>query len=530
MADPALVGVGDAADPIEPLADGERPGRAWRRGAARNATANGVARIVSIGTSFVLTPLILTAVGTDAYGLWVLIGSIVAYASLLDLGIGGAVTKYVAEHRARDETTAARAVIGTGLRLYLALGAAIALIGVVISPLIPQWLGVPPDLAGTATATTAAMSIGLGIAIPCTTATAVLRGLQRYDVAASISIVGSLLSAGLTLVALALGWGIVGIVVVGIPIPVITQALAFAAVRRVAPDLTTGPRPTVPGTARRIFGFSWPLFLLDVAGRLQAKSDEIVVGVVLSLGAVTPYALGRKLAAIPRLLAEQFAMVLLPRASELDAAAEHARLRSLYLGGVRVSLGLAMPLTVCLVLLAGPILDVWVGPGFDDGAPVVGILAIAAIVDLSLWPAGFVLQGIARHRWLGPISMGSGIANLVLSIALAPTLGIVGVAIGTLIPALVEAVVVLTPYTLRTLGLGPRRFLGEALAPAVLPVIPAVIAIRLVEQVIAPDSILALVVTVAAAHAAYLAPYLLFPSAAPERRLVRDLIGGRRAR
>ena len=257
--------------------------------------------------------------------------------------------------------------------------------------------------------------------------------------------------------------------------------MAFAAVLRLAPDLTTGPRPTVPGTARRIFGFSWPLFLLDVAGRLQAKSDEIVVGVVLSLGAVTPYALGRKLAAIPRLLAEQFAMVLLPRASELDATAERARLRSLYLGGVRVSLGLAMPLTVSLVLLAGPILDVWVGPGYEDGAPIVGILAIAAIIDLSLWPAGFVLQGIAHHRWLGPISMASGIANLVLSIALAPAFGIIGVAIGTLIPTIVEAVVVLTPYTLRTLDLGPRRFLGEALAPAVVPIVPAAIAIWAVD-------------------------------------------------
>ena len=331
MVDPAVAGIGEAADPIVPasaeVAGTGGSGRAWRRGAARNAAANGVARIVSIGTSFLLTPLILGAVGTEAFGLWILIGSIVAYASLLDLGIGGAVTKYVAEHRARGETTETRAVIGTGLRLYLAVGAVVALLGVAISPLIPGLLGVPPDLVSTATATTAAMSIGLGIAIPCATATAVLRGLQRYDLAASIAIVGSVLSAGLTLLALALGWGIVGIVVIGIPVPVLTQLLAFAAVRRIAPDLTTGPRPTVPGTARRIFGFSWPLFLLDVAGRLQAKSDEIVVGVVLSLGAVTPYALGRKLAAIPRLLAEQFAMVLLPRASELDATAEHARLR-----------------------------------------------------------------------------------------------------------------------------------------------------------------------------------------------------------
>jgi len=506
-----------------------------RRSTVRNTALNGLSRIVSIVTSFLVTPVILHVVGSQAFALWVLIGSVVAYGSLLDLGIGGALTKYVAEHQARGEASAARQTIATGLRLYVLLGAIVAIAGIALAPVVPTLLGVPPNATALAEVTTAVMAIGLGIAIPCTTATAVLRGLHRYDVAASLAIVGSVLSVATTLAALALGWGIVGVIATGLPIPIVTQALAVRAIRRIAPELLSGPRDHGPGSARRIIGFSWPLFLLDIAGRLQSKSDEIVVGVVLSLGSVTPYALGRKLSTIPRLIAEQFAMLLLPLASELNARDERARLQSLYLTGVRISLAIALPLTGCLVLLAGPILELWVGPGYETGAPIVVILAVAAVIDLSLWPAGFVLQGIARHRWLAPISLASGVANLGLSLALAQPFGLVGVAIGTLVPTTVEAILLLTPFTLRTLAIKPGRFLAEALVPAIVPAVPMLLTLGLLMQVLPPTSLVVVVVLVALAHIVYGLAYLAGGQAAPERAVLRDLAaaaagirGGRR--
>ena len=514
----------DAARELEgSTAGASGPGESGRRRALRNSAANAASRIVSIGSSFVVTPIILHVTGPTAFGLWVLIGSVVAYGSLLDLGIGGALTKYVAEYRATSQPGMARRAISTGIRLYLVLGAIVAVVGVLLAPVIAVLLGVPTEQRALAVATTGLMSIGLGIAIPATTASAVLRGLQRHDLAAAISIVGSVASLVATLAALAVGWGIVGIVGLGLPIPILTQGLALLAIRRIAPELLTGPRDESSGWRRRILGFSWPLFVLDIAGRLQSKSDEIVVGVALSLGAVAPYSLGRKLASIPRLVAEQFAMLLLPWASDLHARNDSARLQGLYLAGVRISLAIAVPLTGCLGLLAVPILRVWVGPGFDEGGPVVIALVVAALVDLSLWPAGFVLQGMARHRWLGPISLASGLANLGLSLALAAPLGIVGVAIGTLVPTVIEAVVLLTPYTLRALRIPVGRFLRDAVGPALLPALPMLAVVWLAERLLAPTSIAAVVGLVALAHVVYGLGYLRFPVAAPERASLRDL-------
>ncbi len=501
---------------------GVRPARGRRT--LKNALANGTSRVVSVVASFLLTPVILHAVGTDAFGLWVLVGSVVAYGSLLDLGIGGALTKYVAEHQATGDVRSTRSVIAAGLRLYVGLGAIAALLGLGLAAVAPTLFRVPDTLAGTAGEITALMAVGLGVAIPCTTATAVLRGLHRYDLAAAIAVVGTVASVATTLGALALGWGVLGIVALGIPIPIATQLLAIAAIRRIEPALLDRGGERAPGATRRIVAFSWPLFLLDIAGRLQTKTDEIVVGVALALGSVTPYALGRKLSTIPRLIAEQFTMLLLPLASELHARDEHERLRSLYLVGVRTSLAIALPLTTALIVLAGPILDAWVGPDYEGGAAVVVILAIASVVDLSLWPAGFVLQGIARHRWLAPIALGSGVANLILSLALARPLGLVGVALGTLLPTTIEALVVLTPFTLRTLNITPGRFASEALVPALWPVIPASLLLIVLRALLAPTSVASIVVLVILVHAAYGVAYLANPAAGLERRVIGGLV------
>jgi O-antigen/teichoic acid export membrane protein len=568
MTDPSASDLLDATPTVAP-AESAAPGvvgaglsRDWRRGAVRNTVANGLGRIVALAAGFLLTPVILHAVGSEAFGLWVLIGSVVAYGSLANLGSGGALTKYIAEHRARGETGEARATIVAASRVFVLMGAAVGLVLLALAPAMPALFRVPVELAPLAQLTAALMAIGLGTGIALSTAPAVLRGLQRYDVGAAITAVTTVLSVVTTLIALALGWGIVGIAAFGILTPIVTQLLAAAAIRRLAPELAPVVTPVPPivvgpprsgagvdatsvqdtsthrrgaddpaalvtgGKVRRILGFSWPLLVLDIAGMLQAKSDEIVVGLVLSIGAVTPYALGRRLSAIPRMLAEQFAILLLPLAAALDAVDDRARLRSLYLGGVRLSLAIAMPLTGCLAILAVPILDAWVGPGFEDSAVIVVILAIATLIDLSLWPAGYVLQGINRHRWLAPIALGSGIANLALSLALIGPLGITGVALGTLIPTSLEAALVVTPFTLRALGISPARFVLDGLGPALLPVVPMVAVLWLAMQVLAPTGVLPLILLVALGHLVYGLGYLATGAAAPERRLARDLLAG----
>jgi len=86
--------------------------------------------------------------------------------------------------------------------------------------------------------------------------------------------------------------------------------------------------------------------------------------------------------------------------------------------------------------------------------------------------------------------------------------------------------VLLTPFTLRTLGIGPLRFLAESLAPALLPLVPMLVLVAGISVIVAPTSVLAIVALVTLAHAIYAVGYLATGPAAPERRLALELARG----
>ncbi len=76
-------------------------------------------RLVTLAVWFFLTPFMVSQLGHVTYGLWALIGSIVAYASLLDLGIAASIVKFVAEHRAREEEEELRPMLASCLGVFL---------------------------------------------------------------------------------------------------------------------------------------------------------------------------------------------------------------------------------------------------------------------------------------------------------------------------------------------------------------------------------------------------------------------------
>jgi len=89
-----------------------------------NSVSGTALYVVNIAVAFILSPILLRALGNSAYGLWELIMSVVGYMGLLDLGIGSAMVRYVAvadgsgnrEHMAR--------IMATSLAFFAAMGVA----------------------------------------------------------------------------------------------------------------------------------------------------------------------------------------------------------------------------------------------------------------------------------------------------------------------------------------------------------------------------------------------------------------------
>jgi len=117
-----------------------------RQRVLRGTLANYGARFIGIATWFFITPEVLRVLGEAGFGLWVLAAALIGYGSLLDLGIGGAITKFVAEYRARSEDARIKELLGSALLIYSCVGIAVALVTLVFVPISdPLFGGVQSD-------------------------------------------------------------------------------------------------------------------------------------------------------------------------------------------------------------------------------------------------------------------------------------------------------------------------------------------------------------------------------------------------
>lgn len=494
-----------------------------RRRVAVSTVSNYAGKIFSLGIAFLLTPFFLRELGPSVYGLWALVNSTLAYGALLDLGISNAITKYVSEYRARGQMKEAQSLVATGLSLYSALGILIMLLSLGLASLFPLIFRLPTAQHTTAIQVVILAGIGLGISIPCTTTSAVLRGLQRFDIINILNAIGSLLYLITSMTVLSLEGGLPALVAINIPTTLLLQIPAIWFVRRLAPELKFGWRGADYRLVRPVASYSFALFVGNVAGQIQTKTDEIVIGINLAVASVTPYAIARRLSEIPKILTDQFMKVLMPLASQLHAEDDHRRLRALYLTSTRLTLVSFVPLACGLVFLARPFLTIWVGETYANYTYLVLILTAASLIDTSQWPAGSILQGMALHRWLAAISLTFALINLGLSIWLVHPFGLAGVAIGTLIPTTIESFFFVLPYAVRRIGVSWRAVLNEIFLPSILPVIPMAAILYFLVKLFHPETYLLIALLGAIGLVVYAAGYLMMGVAKSERQVLRRI-------
>jgi O-antigen/teichoic acid export membrane protein len=155
-----------------------------------------------------------------------------------------------------------------------------------------------------------------------------------------------------------------------------------------------------------------------------------------------------------------------------DAVDRADRLRRIFLHGTRLSLAMVLPIGVTLVALADPLIHAWVGARVSEmqgSVPVLQILSIAIMIRVGAGTATTLLKGGGMHRLMATVSIVTGIANVVVSVALVRPLGLRGVALGTLIPVACSTLFFVYPAACRRVGIPFRTFLAQAIWPALWP-------------------------------------------------------------
>ena len=429
--------------------------------AAKNVSATWLGLLVHAIVGFFLSPFILHKLGDDAFSVWVLIFSLTGYYGLLDLGIRSSIVRYVAKFAATQDEDRLRNFLSTGVAFYAIVSVLVLLLTGVGFPHLRSIFKIPPSVLGPAQVLFVMAGIGGALTFPLSVFAAVLEGLQKFSWL-HLSQVGVTLLRGLLIViALAQGGGLVAIGAVTVGMNLLGYLIFMWMAYRAFP-LRLSMKYVNGHSLWQMLSYGAFAFVILIAEKLRFQSDPIVIGALLSSGAVTYFSIGSKLVDYSTSAVRSMALIFTPMSSQLHAAGDVARLRQAFVVGNRACALIILPLCTILVILGRSIIEVWVGARYLSSYSVLVILIVPKTLYLAQSTSTRILLGIGKHRTLAAVLLLEGGVNLILTISLLPYFGIIGAALGTAIPLMFTSLVFLPRHMCRELGIPLTTFLGQA--------------------------------------------------------------------
>lgn len=469
----------------------------------KNITSSWFALGTNILVGLFLSPFILHRLGDSAFGVWVLTFSITGYYGLFDLGIRSSIVRYVSKHLATGSKEDLAKLINTALFGYGCVGVVSLVVTGVMSAYVNSLFKIPPEFRSSAHLLIWMVGASVALGFPLGVVGGFLEGLQRFDVLNMSTVVQTLLRALLIVLFLQHGYGLLTITFITVALPIIASVVRVFIALHLCPVLFGWKYIDRP-TFRTIVHYSSTTFMIMVAGRLKFKTDEIVIGSMISAAAITYFNIGARIVDYAGGVVNSLAGNFLPVVSQSEATGNTGRLRKLFVAGNRLCAFTIFPITASLLILGKSVIEVWVGKKYIvTSYPVLVIMIIPSTIMFAQAVSGRVLFGMSKHRTWAWVTLIEGVCNLTLSILLVRPYGIIGDALGTAIPLTCSFVLFMPGHLCRLLGIRLRTYLREAFVLPFLITVPLVAVLLLMKKWFIPHTYRQLAVQLAIGGAVY---------------------------
>lgn len=449
---------------------------------ARNISSNLLGYLVNAIVALLLTPIVQEELGGPVWGLWALIVSTTGLYGLFDLGVRSAVGQFVARYWSMGDMAGVNRTLNTAFVLLRRVALGLLAVTPILALTLPMWVvlddgapGHPIPIDPLPVQWALAIS-GLGIALnlPLTVWSTITYARERFDVANAIAIGESLLRFVCVLVVLHADGGILGIALVTTGLQLVAGLLRVLVAYRLMPGLRFGRTLYSKESVSELFGYGVFTFVVNAADKVVFSTDALVIAAILGPTALTIYLNGAILIPYFVQLVLMVTWTLTPYAIACEGRGDRPALRRLLRDGTRGSVFLAALIAGGLLSCGRQFLEVWIDipenlrdPAIGDSSTVLAVLTIATLVRASSSCGRQVLFGMGRVRLLAGLGLAEALTNLGLSIVLVRAYGILGAAIGTLIPVVLLYFGVQSYALVRLLGGSIRDFLLQSLRASV---------------------------------------------------------------
>jgi O-antigen/teichoic acid export membrane protein len=453
--------VADAVRIATPLADAPRPATLTQR-ASLNVVASLLDYGAKVAVGLVVVPILVGGLGRSLYGVWEMLGRLAGYMTAGDGRPTQALRLVISNLQASDDDAVKRRYVGGALVVWLLFFPVVVAAGAGLVWLAPTITKVAPALVPVVRLTCALLTASLLFGNLASLPESVLRGMnlgyKRMGLQAGLELVGGALVAG----GIYVGLGMIGAAGAQVAFALLMGLCFWWVVRKYVPWFGVA-RPT-RAEISGLLGLSVWYSAGEAITKLLLASDVIILGMVLSPAAVTPYVLtgyAARMAVNVHVLAAGGAI---PGIGGVIGLRQYEKAVGLRNELLWVTWLFAATVGVTILLWNRSFLGLWVGSQNYAGTWVnlliVFIMAQTAFVRGDAYVIDSALQ--LRQRVL--VTVAAAVLTIGLSILLTLRFGVLGLCAGILAGRLTQSIAY--PYLVhRCLGVTSRASLGSIARP-----------------------------------------------------------------
>lgn len=315
----------------------------------------------------VIAPFILSTIGSSEYGVYKTIGALTATVSVLELGIGSMLQRYIARFNAEKDVKNLRNFSAMGLIQASALALVMVAVGICL------FFGIDKAYGQTFTTAELSQSKRLFVIQLCyivlhifeNALFGVISGYNRFVFANTIKLGAILLKVGLYLVVLPIFRNSLTIVLVSLIIEILIILAEFIYLRKIGHVIHLYSWDKA--LFKESFVYTMMLFVQSLIIQFNGNIDNVVIGAVIGTAAVTVYSFAIQIFNMFETCATAVSNVVLPTiTNQIYAGATPKQMENTVVKFGRVQWMLLGAVLVGFACCGQEFIYLWLGEGFED--------------------------------------------------------------------------------------------------------------------------------------------------------------------
>ena len=429
------------------------------------------------------TPVMLALLGQSEYGLYKLSSSVTSYLSLVSLGIGSAVTRYLIKAREESGREEEERVLGLFMVIFQIIAVATLIIGSGLVLNLHIWYreSLSEGELNRMKILVFLMVCNTALSFSQSPYVAVVNSHEKFIFQQCMNILTTCAAPLLNLLMLLQGFASIGMTVSSLMLCIVARVFYTLYVRKtmkIKPVYHHLPLPML----REILTFSFWIFVSNVVGQLYNATDTVMMGAIPALATVgvAVYSVGGTFNNIVFSLTTGISSLLAPKINKLVfSGASNSELTELAIRVGRLQ-GYIFALVVSGFIAFGqPFISFYAGEGYEDAYWVAICLMVPNMIPLVQSVCLSVVVAQNKHRFRSLVYLGIAVLNVIGTWFLMQTMGVVGAALMTGIAMTLGQGVAMNWYYHKKTGLDMLYFWKETGKIYIIPVLMCIFALLL---------------------------------------------------